>query len=32
LAQFWTDQKSPVAEMIWAEMIMMMRRVMIEEN
>jgi hypothetical protein len=32
LAQFWTDQKSPAAEMIWAEMIMMMRRVMMEEN
>lgn len=31
-AQFWTDQKSPAAEMIWAEMIMMMRRVMMEEN
>ena len=30
--QFWTDQKSPAAEMICAEIIMMMRRVMMEEN
>lgn len=31
-AQFWTDQKSPAEEMIWAEMIMIMRSVMMEEN